>query len=328
MTYNKLKELVGSMLVRDTFDEDKIPDILQKVVRYGDKEKLALLIDLLSCDIVYGTGYNAGDIAYEIAGIIKDAVPGIFGVLCFVARNVDNIPAAVEILDYFNSFGITVKQAEPIMEAIDFYKKMSRYGFQPHDTFWTYKESISANLIARELKIYADVINGRSTLCPEHDALNYVYRSICKCYPDVTMETAAQYLLDHTEGAFHAKVAAAQERMSSGGNTEEVKNIVKVLGSSAPELLKWAMLKQYFMTNHPELNGITILKRMKPMLREQDFAHLGMLLLSTNLPKQESEVPALAEEWLRRFPSALVTTLDKYDKLYLCYELTTRLLPF
>lgn len=156
------------------------------------------------------------------------------------------------------------------MEAIDFYKKMSRYGFQPHDTFWTYKESISANLIARELKIYADVINGRSTLCPEHDA---------------------QYLLDHTEGAFHAKVAAAQERMSSGGNTEEVKNIVKVLGSSAPEL-----------------NGITI--------------------LSTNLPKQESEVPALAEEWLRRFPSALVTTLDKYDKLYLCYELTTRLLPF
>lgn len=43
MTYNKLKELVGSMLVRDTFDEDKIPDILQKVVRYGDKEKLYCL---------------------------------------------------------------------------------------------------------------------------------------------------------------------------------------------------------------------------------------------------------------------------------------------
>ena len=50
--------------------------------------------------------------------------------------------------------------------------------------------------------------------------------------------------------------------------------------------------------------------------------------MSTELPKQESEVPALAEEWLRHFPSALVTALDKYDKLYLCYELTTRLLPF
>ncbi len=55
MTYNKLKELVDLMLVRDTFDADKIPDILQKVVRYGGKEKLTLLIDLLSCDIVYGT---------------------------------------------------------------------------------------------------------------------------------------------------------------------------------------------------------------------------------------------------------------------------------
>lgn len=43
------------------------------------------------------------------------------------------------------------------------------------------------------------------------------------------METAGQYLLDHTEGAFHAKVAASQERMLSGGNTEETKNIVKVL---------------------------------------------------------------------------------------------------
>lgn len=102
--------------------------------------------------------------------------------------------------------------------------------------------------------------------------------------------------------------------MLSGGNTEETKNIVKVLGSSAPELLKWAMLKQYFMTNHPELNVSKILKRMKPALRVQDFAYL--------------EVPALAEEWLRRFPSALVTALDEYDKLYLCYELTTRLLPF
>ena len=50
--------------------------------------------------------------------------------------------------------------------------------------------------------------------------------------------------------------------MLSGGNTEETKNIVKVLGSSAPELLKWAMLKQYFMTNHPELNVSKILKRM------------------------------------------------------------------
>lgn len=34
MTYNKLKELVGSMLVRDTFDEDKIPDILQKALYF------------------------------------------------------------------------------------------------------------------------------------------------------------------------------------------------------------------------------------------------------------------------------------------------------
>lgn len=115
------------------------------------------------------------------------------------------------------------------------------------------------------------------------------------------METAGQYLLDHTEGAFHAKVAASQERMLSGGNTDEAKNITKVLKSSAPELLKWAMIKQYFMTNHPELDTSKILKRMKPMLREQDFAHLGMLLMSTDLSKQESEVPALAEEWLRRF---------------------------
>lgn len=104
MTYNKLKELVDLMLVRDTFDADKIPDILQKVVRYGGKEKLTLLIDLLSCDIVYGTGYSA--------------VPDIFGVLCFIARNADNIPAAGEILDYYNGYGITVKQAEPINEQI------------------------------------------------------------------------------------------------------------------------------------------------------------------------------------------------------------------
>lgn len=328
MTYNKLKELVDLMLVRDTFDADKIPDILQRVVRYGGKEKLTLLIDLLSCDIVYGTGYSAEDIAYELTSIIKDAVPDIFGVLCFIARNADNIPAAGEILDYYNSRGITAEQAEPINEAVDFYKKMCRYGLQPHDTFWTYDESIGASFIARDLEEYLNVINGRSTLHTEHEALNAVYKSLCKYYPDVTVETAKQYLLDHTEGAFHAKVAASQERMLSGGNTEEVKNIVKVLGSSAPELLKWAMLKQYLMTNYPELDVSKILKRMKPMLREQDFAHLGMLLMSTDLPKQESEVPALAEEWLRHFPSALVTALDKYDKLYLCYALTTTLLPF
>lgn len=29
MTYNKLKELVDLMLVRDTFDADKIPDITE-----------------------------------------------------------------------------------------------------------------------------------------------------------------------------------------------------------------------------------------------------------------------------------------------------------
>lgn len=268
MTYNKLKELVDLMLVRDTYNADKISDILQKVVRYGGKEKLTLLIDLLSCDIVYGTGYNAVDIAHELTGIIKDAVPDIFGVLCFIARNADNIPAAGEILDYYNSYGITVKQAEPINEAIDFYKKMSRYGFQPHDTFWAYDESIGASFIARDLEEYLNVINGRNTQYTEQGALTAVYKSLCKYYPDVTMETAKQYLLDHTEGAFHAKVAASQERLLSGGNTEEVKNIVKVLGSSAPELLKWAMLKQYFMTNHPELNVSKILKRMKPMLRE------------------------------------------------------------
>lgn len=328
MTYNKLKELVDLMLVRDTFDADKISDILQKVVRYGGKEKLTLLIDLLSCDIVYGTGYNAEDIAYELTGIIKDAVPDIFGVLCFIARNADNIPAAGEILNYYNSYGITVKQAEPINEAIDFYKKMSRYGLQPYDTFWTYDESIGASFIARDQEEYLNVINGRSTLHTEHEALSAVYKSLCKYYPDVTMETAGQYLLDHTEGAFHAKVAASQERMLSGGNTEEAKNITKVLKSSAQELLKWAMLKQYFMTNHPKLSMVKILKRMKPMLREQDFAHLGMLLTSADLPKQEGEVPALVDEWLRRFPSALVQTLDKYDRLYLCYELTVRLLPF
>lgn len=328
MTYNKLKELVDLMLVRDTFDADKIPDILQKVVRYGGKEKLTLLIDLLSCDIVYGTGYNAEDIAYELTNIIKDVVPDIFGVLCFIARNADNIPAAGEILDYYSSYGITVKQAEPINEAIDFYKKMSRYGFQPHDTFWTYDESIRASFIARDLEEYCKAVDGRSAQFTEQGALNAVYKSLCECYPDVTMGTAKQYLLDHTEGAFHAKVAASQVRMSSGGNTEEAKNIVKVLGSSAPELLKWAMLKQYFMTSYPELNASGILKRMKPMLREQDFAHLGMLLMSADLPRQEGEVPALVDEWLRRFPSALVQTLDKYDRLYLCYELTTRLLPF
>lgn len=79
-----------------------------------------MLIDLLSCDIVYGTGYSAEDIAYELTGIIKDAVPDIFSVLCFIARSADNIPAAGEILDYYNSYGITVKQAEPMLREQDF----------------------------------------------------------------------------------------------------------------------------------------------------------------------------------------------------------------
>lgn len=45
---------------------------------------------------------------------------------------------------------------------------MSRYGFQPHDTFWTYDESIGASFIARDLEEYLNVINSRSTLCTSH----------------------------------------------------------------------------------------------------------------------------------------------------------------
>lgn len=208
-----------------------------------------------------------------------------------------------------------------IQDSVNFYGKISKYGFYPNGNFWTKDECSAFYCIEHYLKRFDE--------SAEINALNRVYTALCKYYSNVkTTEEAKQYLLDHTDGDFCEKVVEAQQRELSGGNTEEAKNITKVLKSSAPELLKWAMLKQYFMTNHPKLSMVKILKRMKPMLREQDFAHLGMLLMSADLPKQEGEVPALVDEWLRRFPSALVQTLDKYDRLYLCYELTVRLLPF
>lgn len=323
MTYEQLKQSVDPMLCKATYDSDKVMDILKKVQTYDENKdlKILLLIDLLSGDILFGDGENASFIMRALGDAIPDKANGIVDVLCFIVRNADNIPAAREILDYYNCYRFTVKQLEPVYEAINFYKKISKYGFYPNGNFWTKDECSIFYRIEHYLKRFDE--------SSEINALNRVYTALCEYYPNVkTTEEAKQYLLDHTDGDFCEKVVEAQQRELSGGNTEEAKNITKVLKSSAPELLKWAMLKQYFMTNHPKLSMVKILKRMKPRLREQDFAHLGMLLMSADLPKQEGEVPALVDEWLRRFPSALVQTLDKYDRLYLCYELAVRLLPF
>lgn len=56
MTYEQLKELVDTMLNKTTYDRNKCKDILSRVESYnGDRDKkLALLIDLLSSDIVFG----------------------------------------------------------------------------------------------------------------------------------------------------------------------------------------------------------------------------------------------------------------------------------
>lgn len=324
MTYNKLKELVDTVLVRDTYDSDKVVDILKKVQTYDENKdlKILLLIDLLSGDILFGDGENVCFIMRALGTAIPDKANGTVDVLRFIAHNAGSIPATRNIMEYYNTeIGFSQRDAEMIQDSIDFYCKISKYGFYPNGNFWTEDECSTFYRIEPYLKRFDE--------SAEINALNSIYTALCEYYPNVkTTEEAKQYLLDHTDGDFCEKVVEAQQRELSGGNTEEAKNITKVLKSSAPELLKWAMLKQYFMTNHPKLSMVKILKRMKPMLREQDFAHLGMLLMSADLPKQESEVPALVDEWLRRFPSALVQTLDKYDRLYLCYELTVRLLPF
>lgn len=323
MTYEQLKQSVDPMLCKATYDSDKVMDILKKVLTYDENKdlKIFLLIDLLSGDILFGDGENASFIMRALGTAIPDKANGTIDVLRFIAHNAGSIPATRNIIEYYNTIGLSHRDAEMIRDSIDFYGKISKYGFYPNGNFWTKDECSIFYRIEHYLKRFDE--------SSEINALNRVYTALCEYYPNVkTTEEAKQYLLDHTDGDFCEKVVKAQQRELSGGNTEEAKNITKVLKSSAPELLKWAMLKQYFMTNHPELSMVKILKRMKPMLREQDFAHLGMLLMSADLPKQEGEVPALVDEWLRRFPSALVQTLDKYDRLYLCYELTVRLLPF
>ena len=291
MTYEQLKQLVDPMLCRATYDSDKVMNILKKVQAYGENKdlKILLLIDLLSGDILFGDGENTCFIMRALGTAIPDKANGTVDVLRFIVHNAGSIPATRNIIEYYNSYGLSQRDVEMIRDSIDFYGKISKYGFYPNGNFWTEDECSTFYRVEPYLKRFDE--------SAEISALNSTYAALCDYYPNVkTTEDAKQYLLDHTDGDFCEKVVEAQQRALSGGNTDEAKNITKVLKSSAPELLKWAMLKQYFMTNYPELDVVKILKRMKPMLHEQDFAHLGMLLMSADLPKQEGEVPALVNE--------------------------------
>lgn len=328
MTYEQLKELVDTMLNKTTYDRNKCKDILNRVESYnGDRDKkLALLIDLLSSDIVFGDGINYPAIERTLSDTMPGSTEGILDILCFIARNATSIPAARNILEFYQTeIGFSHEEVETLQDAIDFYSRVSEYGCWPHDTFWTYEESIRFGFIMRYIEYYNEVLDRNDSYSTEKWALDKIYKSICEYYSDVnTVEEAKQYLLEHTDGYFHERVVESQKRLAS----DEGINVAKILKSSAPELLKWAMLKQYFMTNYPDFDTTQILVKMRPVLREQDFAQLVTLFTSDDLPKQLSEVDELVDEWLRRFPIALVQQMGKYDRLYLCYELTTRLEPF
>lgn len=328
MTYGQIKELVDTMLNKATYDRKKCKDILNKVESYnGDRDKkLALLIDLLSSDILFGDGINYPVIERTLSDTMPGSVEGTIDILCFIARNAACIPAARNILEFYQTeIGFSYEEAETLQDAIDFYSRVSECGCWPHDTFWTYEESIRFGFIMRDIEYYNKVLDRNDSYSVEKWALDKICKSICEYYSDVnTIEEAEQYLLEHTDGYFHERVVESQKRLASA----EGINVAKILKSSAPELLKWAMLKQYFMTNYPDFDTTQILEKMRPVLRKQDFAQLGMLFTSDDLPKQLSEVDELVDEWLRRFPTALVSQMGKYDRLYLCYELTTRLEPF
>lgn len=175
MTYEQLKQSVGSMLCKATYDSDKVMDILKKVQTYDENKdlKILLLIDLLSGDILFGDGENAGFIMRVLGTVMPDKANNTVDVLRFIAHNAKSIPAARNIIEYCcTEIRFSSQDVEMIQDSIDFYGKISKYGFYPNGNFWT-KDECS---IFYRIEHYSKRFDESS----EINALNRVYTALCE----------------------------------------------------------------------------------------------------------------------------------------------------